>query len=352
MIKLNYNQRRWWHIFPFTKNNNQQIAIADRWADLSREEYISVVSLLHELTTGKSTLLRFRLRLLQVLTGYKRSKKRFNDDQAEIINNNLVILADMLTFPLIPNYQNPEYLEVLSPALQKKLKTTFPQEIYEAEYIYEIAMIAHKLECSISINLDFRCNPLPYINIDENMWYGPDFSVDKNRVVQTDMIALEFIDASEFAELYYATKDENYLDNLVSVLYRQKRENYSTHRSMRNAKYIKQLPYAEKFGVILFFQSVVYYLSTHPQYGILYRKPENNESGKAKIDLGSGDVIAQLTKDGFGTREEIENLPLGDYFTLLLKQIIDAVKNMRNAEIKEHEIAQRLGISIETVQKI
>lgn len=356
MIRLNYNKHLWWNsIFPFLhrfQKGKQQLQIPDRWYDLTPEQYLGVVNLLNQLTSGASTLFRFRLRLLQLLTGYNRSKKRFTTDQAEIINNNLAILADMLTFPIVPQYKNPDYLEVLSPSLQKKLKTTFPQEINEPEYIQEIAMIADKLETSISINLDFRCNPLPYITVGDNQWYGPDFTVDNNRVVQTDIIAMEFIDASEFAELYYATEEENYLDNLVSVFYRENREKYSTHGSMRKAKYIKPLPHKVKYGVLLFFQSVVHYISTHPQYGLLYRKAENNETGKAKLDLGSGNVIAQLTKDGFGTREEIEHLPLGDYFTLLLKQIVDAVLSMRDANIKDHEIARKLGLLIETVQKI
>lgn len=328
------------------------VKIADSWSDLLPEQYIEIVRLIHLFIATKISLMHFRLYVLQALSGYKRSKKRYKLEQIETINSNLAILAGMLTFPVRPRYTNPEYLEVLSEGLRQKLKIYFPEEIYEAEYINELLMVKDKLKYEPRVNLDFRCNPLQYITFKKSKLSGPVFNIDKNGVVQTDMIALEFVDASQFADLYYQTKDENYLNNLISVLYRKNRKEYSTHEAQIKAEKLTNLPFYTKFGVLLFFQSVVYYLSKHSQFGILYDRPSETENKQPKLDLGVGNVMAQLTKDGFGTRYEIEHLPLGDYFLLLLKQIVDAVTSMRDAKIKDFDIAKKLHITLQTVQKI
>ena len=328
----------------------RKINIPNAWGELSGDQYVDIIKLAVWFTNGLISLPSFRLQALKVLSGYKRRKRGLSKEKRATINVNLAILSGMATFPVRPEYKTPEYLEILSPGLQKRLKENFPSEIYDPEYFNELEMVKNNLEAVPVINLDFRCNPLPVI---QGKYKGPVFDVDKNGVVTTDIIALEFIDAAQFADLYYQTREESYLGCLVSVLYRKNRKEYGTYGAMANSKTFEKLSVYTKYGALFFFQSIIYYLSNHPQYGILYEKPGTEDQPRApKLELGLASVMAQLTKEGFGTRTEIEHLPLGDYLTLLLKQISDAVKTLRDIKKKDHEIAGQLQLSINTVIKI
>jgi hypothetical protein len=337
------------------KGKNRTITIPDSWDELTPDQYISTVKLIYQVIDGALTIIDFRLKLLQELTEYERSNKRFDQDDQEQINSNLYLLAEMLKFPLKPNYFNPELLTVLNPELQMKLRYFFPWEINDPGLMPELQMISDRLECCMAINLNMHYNPLPYLTPqppllkDRGRLTGPTFNIDKNGMVETDILACEYVDAMEYYLLFQKTKEVRYLDMLVSMLYRPERGKHNTFEAQLRAKNLELLDINLKRGVFLFFQNIQEYLVTRSRYKILFNREEDDSKA---ISLGIISTIYSLSKKGYGSSEEISMELIPDYFSMLLDMLIDAVGNMRSMNLKDPEIADKLKVPLFVIMQI
>lgn len=328
---------------------NKTINIPDSWEELAPVQYVATVELLFELIEGRLSILEFRLRLLKELTGYKRSKKRYDAETIEQINSNLFVLSERLNFPLKPVYHNPELLDVVSEELKKILLNNFIFDIPQVTvYEDELAMIRSRLNYSVAIHLNMRKNPLPSVETYDAILHGPVFNIDKNGLVDTDIVAQEYVDAMGFYILYQKTKKEDFLDRLVASLYRPEREKYDSFQCQQRLIYIQCLDINTRKGILLFFQNIQEYFLNHPVYGILFQGKED----KNVISLGMENTIYNLSKEGYGTKNEISRLRLDDYLGMLLKMLIDSVKNLRALDKNNQEIASQLHLQIETVMQI
>jgi hypothetical protein len=338
------------------KGKNRTITIPDSWDELTPDQYVSTVKLIYQVIDGELTIIDFRLKLLQELTGYERSNKRFDQDEQDQINSNLYLLAEMLKFPIKPNYLNPELLTVLSQELQKKLRSFFPWEITDEEFLPELSMISDRLECSMVMNLNMHKNPIPYLPLSQGRgddWavrlLGPTFNIDHNGMVETDIMAGEYVDAMEYYLLFQKTKEVHYLDMLVSMLYRPERGKHNTFEAQLRAKTLEPLDINLKRGVFLFFQNIQEYLINRSLYKILFNR---EDSDSKVISLGIIATIYNLAKKGYGTPEEINTMFLPDYLNMLLDMLIDAVGNMRSMDLKDPEIADKLKVPLYVIMQI
>ena len=171
------------------KANNEDIDIKNKWSELDPDEFVQVVSWVTKFfLERKPNLIDFRLGLLSILTGYSRSKKRFGVDDKDQINSNLLILASMIKFPIMPCYPEPEQLDVFPQDLQEELKNSFPHEVVRPEFDRMLDMINYY--------------PIPNLNIEKNLLpeidslKGPMFTIDENNIANTDMSAREYVEAS------------------------------------------------------------------------------------------------------------------------------------------------------------
>jgi hypothetical protein len=324
-----------------------KVTIPDSWDELNRDQYVAVAGCLLRLVEGKTDLIDFRLNLLQSLTGYERSRKRFTARDQEQINENLFMLAERLRFPIRPRYENQEVLEVLSESLRQKLKTHFPFEIFDVEFAGELQMVERLLKYSAAINFTMHRNPLTMIKLGGIVLYGPYLNIDANNLATTDLMAGEFVDAYEYYSLYQQTLQAEYLDRLCLTLYRTDRKIYDSVQvaSANESGMSRNI----KYGVFLFFQNLMEYLVNSPAYAMLFNR-KTDKGGE--ISIGMVGTIFSLSQEGYGSKEEISGWNLADYLNAMLKQLIDAVKQMRGFNKTDTEIAKEFGLPIETIRKI
>lgn len=329
-----------------TYKKNKQIEIPNSWEELTVEQYLNVSSLLFEFYSSKSNLNDFRISVLKKIINYKRSKKRISKDSQEQIDSNLYLLSEQMRFPVKPSYKDPELLTVLDPELQKRLSEVFPFEIYDPEFLPELEMVRTRLEYLPVINFNMKRNLLPEFKLNGINYYGPVFNIDINNVVETDIKALEFVDAYSYYKMFIETSDIQYLRNLTAILYRQNRDKYSTFDSQISSKNFHELDLSILQAVFLLFENTRVYITELSPYKLIFSGTNKDEE---KLNLGIGDTIYNLSKAGYGSLQDVENMVLSDYLNLLMKQIIDSVRNMRDMKMKDHEIADKLEIPLETI---
>jgi hypothetical protein len=98
------------------------------------------------------------------------------------------------------------------------------------------------------------------------------------------------------------------------------------------------------------FMAFAAYLFTRTPFYILRAKKGN--IGTATITTGMSESLYNLSADGLGDVEAIEQMPVIKYLTILRKKLIEGVKAMRDAEVSVVDIADKTGLSIQTINKI
>lgn len=321
------------------------IFIPECWHELTQTQAIETLHLLEGYFKREYDLSDFRLLLLKALTGYKPDKKKYKPEVWEQITFNLFTLSEMLLFPLKPHYNNPELLEVLPDDLQSKLQTTMPIDITHPDDIQQLETIASLLDWEPVINLDMHKNIIEEIN----GMPGPTFNMDEYGVITTDMIAAEYIDAYDFFNLYRQTRSAKYLDSFLSVLYRPNRNVYSTYEAQKRAPDFERVDKKIKNAVYVWFQSFLEYLYERSDFTWLFNHTPSPEKG---ISLGLSNSIYQLASLGYGTKTEVEMFPLQDYLSIQKKELVEAIKSMKDMDVKQHDIEKKTGLSAEIIAQI
>ena len=89
-----------------------KIEIPSEWSELSTAQFLEVIVALSELYNSDNDIFAIQLKLFPILTGYKRSKKRFTADEAELINQNIVFLAEQIRFPFKFFYRDQSFFSL------------------------------------------------------------------------------------------------------------------------------------------------------------------------------------------------------------------------------------------------
>lgn len=329
--------------------NTGTVKLHNAWDELTPTEFAAVCLVVHNTQQGKLSLHEARMGIMQALTGYKRSRKRLSKEAQQQINDNLSVLAAELNFVFLPAYRNPELLEVLSPELRKQLLTTFPFEIRDSQHVKQLTPMAGLLDYGIKINLLLNRNPMPAIEVDKIAYHGPVWHVDNNNILTTDLVADEYIDALDYYKLYTRTRQENYLHKLTSVLYRPNREGYAEGKLVE-----VKATQAQHVAVYYLFQAIQEYLHARSAWSMLFASENDGQTEPQphKISLGMIENLYSLSKEGYGSREQMGKLNLKELLNLILKQIKDTVAALKANKMKDHEIAANMHMPIHIIQML
>lgn len=293
-------------------------SIKNQWDELNKDEFIFLTGLILDFYSNSILFEDLKLEFLKYLIQYKPSKQKdFTEEEKMNVQGSLLQLADQVNF--------------------------FMDEIITDE------QITYKLK------LNFTRNFIDHIKAGRKIMYGPEFRVlPESGIIQTNVTAEEFIDAHGYYNLFDKSKDESNLDFLVSTLYRpmknRVREEYITLNSQKRAHLFKNVPLAQKYGVFFFFQALMDYFFDRTEYGLLFKR--QTSSDETKITLGLGEMLYDLTQKGFGSKNEVSNLVVTEFFDIRLKLLFDSIQAMHDAEIPIEKIEDKTGISEAKLKKI
>jgi hypothetical protein len=279
------------------------------------------------------------VRLAYFLNVSNINPKAITKHNRERFNENLFRITRTMNFMF--QYEYPAgALDEIEPELRKALGKTLPGDLpdhIELQYV-------KKLKRQTLPDFVFAKNLLPEIGIDGKKYPGYIFELH-DEIIHTTLTAEQYVNANLLYGKYIGTRNTSYLDMLVATLYCPKGAD-----AISFAKIASKLDYVVKQAIFICFQSIQTFLATRTKYAMLWnRKPADKED---KFSLGLSDSIYSLSSAGYGSLTEVSKMPLTAFFDLLLKNIIDAVKTLRDMEVKKDEIAEKTGLSLAQINKI
>lgn len=330
-------------------HKNKQATVPNKWDELTPSQFVATLALCTQVLEDKLDLLDFRLHLLKCLTGYKPARLT-TPRHREQIENNLFTLAMLLRFPLKPAYLTPEYLEVFSPDLQADLKYLFPFEIYNPDQMQQLEMVGDQLKWVPALNLNFGRNLLPQVELKWGVLHGPIFDMVGN-TFDTDLRTGEYIDAMDWSMLYQSTKDEEHLNKFIATIYRPCRNYYNPNETADIAKIVsEQMDANTKNAIVLVFAYFAEKIAEHPLYSLFFSQEKSTENNTNPIGLKA--TVFAICADGLGTRDEIMDWPLPEFYNSMYYRLSKSVEAMRRNGIDDSKINKETGISLDTLEKI
>lgn len=266
--------------------------IPNRWELLTPELYLSICELLQQYAAGRISYRQ--LHISYICKALKLNPKKIKGADA---NENLYLLSEQIDF-ISKDMQhiNSCFLAQLVPELSVNGR------VYKA---YNIQTSFETLTCSLS--------------------------------------AIQFIEAYELIG-YPADK----LPVMAAILYCP--GTYTSEAAHRLAESFASLDPVLLQAVCLNFQAFANYLFTRTPFSLLYmRKPKEH---KPAISIGMAESLYNLSADGLGNVDVIEQMPVLKYLTILRKKLIESITAMYEAGIDLVEISDKTGLSIQTIKQI
>lgn len=266
--------------------------IPNRWELLSPELYLSVCRLLRRYQKGG---ISYRdLHLSYVIEFLGLDVKKIKDETAL---ENLYLLSCQIDFILKnPNNVNNVFLAQLVPVLV----------VGEIKYPgYNILTEFDTLTCS--------------------------------------MTAIQFVEAFELIGC-----SEDKLPLLAAILYLPGK--YNSEAAHKFAEKLRNADPDILWAISFNFSAFVNYIFRRTHFNIL-RSEKKGKSASA-YSIGMSESIYNLSEDGLGNVEVIEQMPVIKYLTILRKKLIESVKAMHESEMSDVQIADKTGIPREIIKQI
>lgn len=331
------------------KGRYKNIVLPSSWEDLNEKQFVFSNVKLLELLAGKISLQEFRLALLIFYTGYKPSTiTRVNLK----FYTRLILVSIKYFFKLFP------YRFCYLSGLIREWKNIHSQnpDLDEREIINtNLLMLSEQItfplrpaKTGLEINNRFSRNPLPEIRIGNKKFKGKQFDI--GIIIRTNITAREFTDCFDILKAFSETKSEECLNSLCSILYPLLPEHAQNITSNHHRNFTR-VHYAIRYSILIWFTGIIQYFMDHPIYKVLFTGT-SPDPGSEKISLGMGETIMHLSLSGFGTKTEMENTSVVDYFDLQVKSIKKMIADARSAGAKTEDIVKATKLPYTTIEKL
>lgn len=327
--------------------NKGSLNLPDCWDDLFPRQKIVVFKYLKELCEDKITPSVFRLHTLKLITDYK--------PQSEFLSLFLKRLLYVIAYPIVFVYSftfvNRYYRATWRELWIRKYR---PKKKDREVINYNLFRLSEQLDFAftiqdntISLNNEFKNNPIPYLIIDGRKYEGKKFIRDIAPF--TNITGREFSDCFDLYLGFNNSQDiiskDRALNKIISILYPSSKE-YNENLVSEQPELIANVAPEIKFGIYLWFSGIVQYYLKHEYYSILFRSSKT-ESTEDKINLGMNQVMLMITKQGYN-----ENDNLNNFFDAQLKILMDNLSEALAKGVKIQDLAESTGLSINDINKL
>lgn len=312
----------------------------DRWEELSKLQYLQLVDALMDYSTGKANAMGCRATWFCNMAGIDIKRR---DNQNDTFWENIYRAANLFNFFFEIEYFDKATGERKSIShfpreIREKLRKNIPDSLPDLPEHRWVSKLAYRYV----IDAVFAKNLLPDITIAGKSYPGYRFGLSCS-VLTTSLTTRDFTDATMVYNRYVESKDPENLRQLIGILY---------FKNVQNAeKLIIQVPDRVSFAILLNFQAILAFVMNKTRYSIIWTR-KAAVSQENKLSVGVADSIYMLSKQGYGSVNELSRENLVVYLDLLLKNVIDTVLFMHNNKSTIEEIATETGLAIHQVKKI
>lgn len=305
-------------------------SIPNAWELLTPQQFEGLLALLNQMAMGELSVAMVQVHYVCQVMGWNTARIK---DEASL--QVLSILADQVTF--IFNIEYPAgALDGISSDIQQELKKTPPSKIADKGIGRYLAMHEYKYV----VDSIFCAQLLPIIQIGRKKYQGYKIDVSFDTLT-CSLRALQYIEAKALLE--YPEK----LPLLCAILYLP--GEYSSEAAHELAKEFAKLPIATLSAIAFCFQAFNNFLFTHTHFSLLTQGTVKQTS---TIATGALESLYNLSADGLGNVNVVEQLNVIKYLTIIRKKLIDAVTSMNDAEVPVTDIEERTGLPLHIINNI
>ncbi|WP_289054168.1 hypothetical protein [Carboxylicivirga marina] len=313
--------------------------LPERWEELTPEQFLFLLDLLDDYAQGKREARAVGINFAMHVLGIKKPVA-LTRKQRQQYYENLGWLGEMASFWWKVVYVNPELLESIDPELREKLRIILPEDMPDTPEVRVLRRAKKYLEPDFS----YTCNLLPSIKAGNIKYTGYRFGMDAG-LLSSDLVAGQFADAMTVAGQYGATRQPELLNHLCSILYRKFGQlSYEPVQAHANAHVFSKVSERIKQAVYLNFIGIREYLTMRTHYAVLFKR-ETGEQKTPTITVGFNDNLYSLAKSGYGDAEKLKQFNLFTFYDLMLKELIDAIKQMKQMDMEVDRILSSTGLS-------
>lgn len=307
--------------------------ISNSWEGMTEQQFIRLVADLLAMAAGKLSAGEVRINYLCDIM--KWNKRRFRTEE-QIAN--LVAISERLTFLFQINYtNNNEVLDGMDKEMYELCRRVDPFRLN-----IPIARVLRRLEYQYVVDLCFYAQLIPSVRIKERTYQG--YQVKKDYGTLTcSLTALQYIEARSLIE-----QGETALPLIAAILYYPEKV-YNSERAHALAAEFASLPLELLTAIYFNFQAFNNYLLNKTSFSLLTKfkhKPER------PITTDASDALYDLSKDGLGDAQQIEQMNLLTYLKVLRKKTINAVRDMNGFGWDKVKISNEVGLPINVIDKI
>lgn len=250
---------------------------------------------------------------------------------------NVIWLAEQVTFPFTIVYpDNDSALQELDPETYKLCKKIPPHRLHGIT----ISRYLARLDYKYAVDSCFCKQLVPAIHLDDDIFLAYKIETMFNRLT-CSLTALQFIEARSLL----GPKEQ--LPLLAAILYYPNR--YSSSGAHELAQKFTKVPVDELVSIAFNFQAFINYLFSKTEFKLL---TELEETKVSAISTGALESLYNLSSDGFGNIEVIEQLNVIQYLTILRKKLIDTVRSLYAAKMDKMDIAKETKLPIHIINEI
>lgn len=196
---------------------------------------------------------------------------------------------------------------------------------------------------TVSVNMVLHANLLPRIR----RFRGYRFNVTPDGMVDCSITAEQYVEALSLMELYGKTRKDEVLDELFGTMYLQGSAAGCKVSCKGAGKGASRLPRVYKVAVYYNLRGILEWLKMLPDFRLIFSPGERKSGGSSPLGLSSS--IFTLSKSGYGTLKEIQDLDLLSYLGALVQMNIDGIYALRSAGLKAGEIAEKMNLPLDCV---
>lgn len=311
----------------------EEYGISNSWEKLDPYLYAALIRDIEEMAAGRLSVGMVRVRHVCRTMGWDMEKIRH-----DTAYQNLAWLAGQITFPFLIEYpDNDDALRELDDETRKLCKRIPPHRLPGIT----ISKYLMKLDYRYTVDSCFCKQLVPFVEIDDTFYSG--YRIDTRYGHLTcSLTALQFIEAKALSG---CAKDK--LPLLAAILYCP--EKYSSERAHALAERFAGVPESTLAAVAFNFQAFVNYLFTKTPFRLLTAA---GETRKSAIATGALESLYNLSADGLGDIDKVEQMNVIQYLTILRKKLIDTVRSLHAAKMESVDIEKETGLPIHIINRI
>lgn len=313
-------------------------SLPNTWEGLSTDQFIHLSGVLRKYASGELSMSDVRLEYVCHFLEMDLNKK-ISPKQSDIIAANLYILLRLVTFLFDIKYEKGALDNVPKEIRAMALKT----EPVDMDDSPEVRFLRKK-EYQFVVSAIFAKQLIPEITVNGITYKGYEINCTMD-MLSCSLTASQYIDASDV--LSSLVDNPSRLSLLAAILYCP--GTYSSAWSHDHASDFTYVDYQILEAVSLNFQALSLYLFKRTHFDILWRGGEGKAS---EISLGMSDILLNLSQDGLGDINTIEQINVIKYLSIMRKKLIESVHSMHAAKMDFIDIAKATGLETAIVQKI